>query len=133
MGTSNPEFLGTGLITPFRRMGSSDFMSSSGPELVRSSVRQIIGIQKGELRWRPKFGTRISKFKNKPNTEGVEHLLSDDIESSVRQHEPRATTITVAVNRRDNRLLASITWSLTSKNTAANQTLVGPDHFEVTI
>lgn len=131
MANVNQEFLGTGLITPFRRLGSADFMSSSGPDLVRSSIRQIVGIQKGELRWRPKFGSRISKLKNKPNTENVEHILSDDLQGSIKQYEPRATTVNVNVQRKDNKLLALVNWSLTSKNTPANQTIIGPDTFEV--
>jgi phage baseplate assembly protein W len=133
LSASNSEFLGTGLITPFRRLGSADFMSTSGPELVRSSIRQIVGIQMGEIKWRPKFGQRTGKLKNKPNTEAVEHMLSDDLQSGIKRHEPRATTVNVTVNRRDNKLLATIQWSLSTQNTTNNQTLVGPDSFDTVI
>ncbi len=133
MATTNQEFLGTGLITPFRRFGGADFMSSSGPDLVRSSIRQIIGIQRGEIKWRPTFGTRTARMKHKPNTEGLEHLLEDDLQGSIKQYEPRATTANVRASRRDNRIYATVQWSLSSKNTSGNQTLVGPDSFDTVI
>lgn len=133
MATTNQEFLGAGLITPFRRLGSADFMSSSGPDLVRSAIRQIVGIQRGELRWRPTFGTRIARMKHKPNTEGLEHMFNDDLQNAIKQNEPRVTTVNVTTNRQEDRLNAAIQWSLSSKNTSGNQTLIGPDNFNVVI
>ena len=58
------DFLGVGLLSPFRR-GARDFVSGGGVELVRSSVRQILGTRAavgkfaGELPWRPNFGSKL--------------------------------------------------------------------------
>lgn len=58
------DFLGDGLVQPLRRV-ARDFESKSGPELVRSSVSQILGTRAavgrnpGELPWRPNFGSKL--------------------------------------------------------------------------
>lgn len=127
------EFLGSGLIIPLTRLGGNDFVVSSGVQLVRSTIRQIIGTERGELRWRPGFGVTLTKYKNKINNDALESIVADNIESSIIQFEPRVNVISVSVTRTNNLLVAKITWSVIDHNTDSNQVLLGPDTFEVTI
>lgn len=127
------EFLGTGLITPLRRSGGNDFVVSSGVPLVRSCIRQIVGTNRGELRWRPAFGVTLQKYKNKINNPDLEDLVSNDITDAITQFEPRVTLSAVTTRRAGNQLIARISWAVIDRNTPDNQVLLGPDTFEVTI
>ncbi len=133
MGNTNQEFLGSGLTIPLRRIGASGFLTASGVPLVRACIRQIIGTNQGELRWRPKFGTQLLRYKHKPNNESLEELIKDDIMTALSSLEPRINQVDVRVNREGNRTIATITWSVIDKNNPSNQVLLGPDTFEVAI
>jgi phage baseplate assembly protein W len=129
----NQEFLGRGLLQPLQRLGAGDFISSSGIPLVRAAITQLIGTLKGEIRWRPSVGTRLAKYKHKPNTDGLAELISTELEASIKLYEPRISTVQVTVTRQDNVTTAKIVWSVIDKNVAGNNVLVGPDSFSVII
>lgn len=129
----NQEFLGRGLLQPLQRIGAADFKSASGIPLVREAVKQIIGTVRGEIRWRPTFGVRIAKHKNKPNTDERASLLSDELMGAIKQNEPRISTLEVSVTNTDNKLIANISWAVVETNVSSNNVLVGPDNFSVTI
>lgn len=129
----NQEFLGRGLLQPIQRIGASDFKNAAGIPLVREAVKQIIGTNRGEIRWRPTFGVRIAKYKNKPNTDERAQLLGDELMGAIKQNEPRISTLDVTVNNQDNKLIANISWAVIETNVSSNNVLVGPDNFSVTI
>lgn len=129
----NQEFLGRGLLQPFQRIGAGDFVSSSGIPLIRASIMQIVGTVKGELQWRPGFGTRLTKYKHKPNTDTLTELISTELESAIKLYEPRISTAQVTVTKDGNVITARIQWSVVDKNVSGNNTLVGPDTFSVII
>lgn len=129
----NQEFLGRGLLQPLQRIGAGDFVSSAGVPLVRAAIAQIIGTLKGELRWRPGFGTRLAKYKHKPNTDSLSELISTDIEAAIKLYEPRISTAQVTVTKDDNVSIAKISWAIIDKNVPGNNVIVGPDTFSVVI
>lgn len=129
----NQEFLGRGLLQPFQRIGAGDFVSSAGIPLIREAIKQIVGTLKGELQWRPSFGTRLAKYKHKPNTDTLAELVSTELQAAIKFYESRISTVQVNVTKQDNLLIATITWSVVDKNVPGNNTLVGPDTFSVTI
>lgn len=129
----NQEFLGRGLLQPLRRLGAGDFISSSGIPLVRAAITQIIGTHIGEIRWRPRMGTRLAKYKHKPNTDTLSELISTELEAAIKLHEPRISTVQVTVTREDNVSIAKIIWAIIDKNVAGNNVIVGPDTFSVVI
>lgn len=131
MSLANQQFLGSGLLSPLKRLGAGDFISSTGVTLVRAAIVQILGTQRGELAWRPSFGVTTVKHKNKPNTEALAAILADNIQSSLKQFEPRISTVQATVTNNGNQLIAQITWSVIDKNSANNQVIVGPDTFSV--
>ena len=114
-------------------MGAGDFISSAGVPLVRAAITQIIGTLKGEVRWRPRFGTRLAKYKHKPNTDSLTELISTELQASIKLYEPRISTLQVDVTRDDNVSIAKISWSIVDKNVAGNNVIVGPDTFSVVI
>lgn len=133
MPTFSQEFLGNGLIIPLRRLGGSDYITSSGVPLVRSTIRQIIGTLRGELLWRPTFGVTLNKYRNKINNDDLENLVAEDITDAIRQFEPRVNLLSVTARRTTNQLIVKISWNVIDHNTSDNQVLLGPDTFEVTI
>jgi len=62
---------GRGLITPFQRDGKGDFANTTGDQLLRSDLAELIGIigptadQRGELPWRDEVGTRLINLKHR--------------------------------------------------------------------
>lgn len=133
MSNNSQEFLGSGLTIPLRRIGASGFLTATGVPLVRACIRQIIGTSQGELRWKPRFGTQLQRYKHKPNNEELEELISDDITTNLSNFEPRINKVDVKIKRQNSQIIASITWSVIDKNNVNNQVLLGPDTFEVTI
>lgn len=66
------DFLGCGLVIPFER-GSLDFRNACEVELIKSSVRQILGTRAavgnflGDLPWRPDFGSKLWILRHRNN------------------------------------------------------------------
>lgn len=127
------DFLGRGLIAPLRRLGPADFVSSDGPELVRSAIRQIVGTRRGDIRWRPNFGLVLDRNRNKLENADLEALLISDIETAVRHYEPRIGTLRITVKFRDTQTVVRVYWAIINKNTPENQVILGPDTVEVLI
>jgi phage baseplate assembly protein W len=127
------DFLGRGLIAPLRRLGAADFVSSDGPELVRSALRQIVGTRRGEVRWRPTFGLLVDRSRHKLENDDLDALLRTDIETAVRQFEPRIDSLNITVKFTDTQTVVRIDWNIIAKNIPGNQVILGPDSVEVTI
>ena len=84
--------LGNGIISPLRRLASSDFVAGSNEALIRSAINQILITKPGELPWRPNFGTNIETFRHKNMSDADLGMLKDDIVNAVLTYEPRVTT-----------------------------------------
>jgi phage baseplate assembly protein W len=132
-GTTNQEFLGRGLMTPLQRLGGGDFISSNGVPLIRAAIKQIIGTELNEIKWRPRMAAGLERFKHKPNNESTGALIADAITTAIRKFEPRISTVEVHVTRTDSIAIAQVAWSVIDKNSPTNNVLVGPDSFTVTI
>lgn len=96
---------GTGLLSPLRRSGSSDFESGSGIDVLKSRVREILGTiadsgtSSGELPWDTEFGSsRLISLKHK-NLEGIEDFARSFIFEAVRTHEPGAIVTRIETDK----------------------------------
>ena len=58
------EFLGNGLLRPFRRDQKADFAAAGGEEVIKSAVGQVLGTMgssdftQGEVAWRTDYAER---------------------------------------------------------------------------
>jgi len=127
------DFLGAGPIIPLERRGGNDFVFGSGVPLIRSTIRQIIGTRKGEIRWNPAFGAAMDRQRHKLSTESFAAMVAEELQAAIRQFEPRVRVIDVKVTRFDTTVIARINWSIIDRNVAGNRVLLGPDTFEVKI
>lgn len=137
--TSN-QFLGSGLITPFRR-ASKDFASGSEIELIRANVRQTLGTMAafgeyaGELPWRPNFGSKLWVLRHRSNDPTLRAQARIFVDEAL-QWEPRVRVTEVVVENVNlenaNEVRIKVRYNLVTTNTTENQTLF-PQEFEDTV
>jgi len=87
---------GHGILCPFQRDGKGDFINGSGLGLLKSDVKELIGIigptrtQPGELPWRTRLGSRIMAMKHRRmHPEMVRSTADQFVTPTIRKFEPR--------------------------------------------
>lgn len=100
-------FLGSGIIRPFVRDKKQDFANSSGVDLVRSAVGQVLGTKaqtdsrSGELPWRTEFGSLIHLLRFRNNDAIFRELARTYVQDALQRWEPRVRVNTVRVKNQD--------------------------------
>lgn len=96
MGNENE--YGTGVLCPFQRDGKGDFVNGSGLALLKSDVKELVGIvgptrtQPGELPWRTDIGSRVLAMRHRGmHGEMVRATAEQNIVPTVRKYEKRVT------------------------------------------
>jgi uncharacterized protein len=89
------EFLGFGLLRPFRRDQKADFAAAGGGALIRSAVGQILGtvgssdFTQGELPWRTEFGSLLHLLRHQKNDRVLQELARVYVVDALKRWEPR--------------------------------------------
>jgi len=130
------EFLGAGLLIPFRR-GASDFVNGSDVELVKASVAQILGTRAavgdmgGDLPWRPDFGCKLWVLRNRKNDPTLQAQAVAFVYEAF-QWEPRAEVTAIQVEEQGdpNLLQILVRYRVISENVDANRVFL-PEFEEV--
>lgn len=104
------EFTGNGIITPMARLGTSDFLSAYGAALVKSRISQVLGTRKGELPWRPDFGSDLDRFRHKNLHERDKSALVNEVTSILAKWEPAISLTNVSITSRGTYTYVRITW-----------------------
>lgn len=135
------DFLGNGIVIPFRR-GVRDIVSASGIELIRSSVRQILGTRAsvgslvGELPWRPDFGSKLWVLRNRLNDATLEGQAVAFVREALLQ-EPRVRITDVFVEREPfsepNELRVRVQYTIIDENVDSNNVVLPDFEEEVVI
>lgn len=135
------DFLGNGIVIPFRR-GVRDIVSASGAELIRSSVRQILGTRAsvgdlvGELPWRPDFGSKLWVLRHRNNDPTLEGQAEAFVREALRQ-EPRVQVTDVFIERppftEPNELRVRVTYTIIGENVEDNNVILPEFEEEVVI
>lgn len=125
------DFLGYGLLRPFRRDGKSDFAAAGGDQLVRAAIGQILGTRaateatQGELPWRPEFGSKLHLLQHQRNDAVLQELARVYVVDALKQWEPRAIVKSVVVSREtqdgEDVLSATVRYTLIVRNVTGNQ------------
>lgn len=131
------DFLGNGLLNPLRR-GSRDFNSASGVDLIKASVRQILGTRAaigdervGELAWRPDFGSKFWVLKHR-NNDGTLRGQAIAFAYEALSWEPRIEVTEVTINDTNsspNELSIRILYRIIDQNVSGNRVFL-PEEFE---
>ena len=100
------ESIGHGIVTPFRRDGKGDFANAGGKTLLRSRVRQVIGVRgstqftQGEIPWRTDFGSAFDLLRHRKSQIVVNELGRVYARDAMRW-EPHADLTDVETSRLD--------------------------------
>lgn len=129
------EFLGFGLLRPFRRDRKADFAAAGGEALVRSAVGQILGTMassdftQGELPWRTEFGSLLHLLRHQKNDAVLQELARVHVADALKRWEPRVQLTSVQVTRErdrgENVLAIRLRYNIISANVAGNNVIVG--------
>lgn len=79
-----------GVSDTFLRDKKNDYASVSGSDCVRAHVRQILGTKRGEIPWRPTFGSRLHLLRHASNNPAANALAAYYALEALAQWEPRA-------------------------------------------
>jgi phage baseplate assembly protein W len=128
------EFLGFGLVRPFRRDARADFLAAGGELLIRSAVGQILGTvgasegTSGELPWRTDFGSLLHRLRHQKNDSVLQDLARVYVVDALKRWEPRIVVTAVTVQREqhdgENVLAIRIRYDVISTNTSGNNVIL---------
>lgn len=128
------EFLGFGLLRPFRRDRKADFAAAGGEALVRSAVGQILGTMassdftQGELPWRTEFGSLLHLLRHQKNDAVLQELARVHVADALKRWEPRVQLTSVQVTRErdggENILAIRLRYNIISTNVPGNNVIV---------
>jgi len=128
------EFLGFGLLRPFRRDQKADFAAAGGEQLIRSAVEQILGtvgasdFTQGEVPWRTEFGSLLNLLRNQKNDHVLQELARVYVVDALKRWEPRVVVTGVQVTRDpqsgENVLAIRIRYDVISTNVPGNGVLL---------
>jgi len=138
---SDSTILGYGLITPFRR-ASNDFETGGGVELIKSSLRTILGTvgasgtTLGELPFNQGLGTKLPFIKGTNlDSPEMEELARYHVVDAIRRNEPRVRLKQVRFikNRENFQLTIKLRYDIIDRNTSDNRVVVKDVEQEVAI
>jgi phage baseplate assembly protein W len=128
------EFLGFGLLRPFRRDRKADFAAAGGEALVRSAIGQILGTMasseftQGELPWRTEFGSLLHLLRHQKNDAVLQELARVYVVDALKRWEPRVQLTSVQVTRErdrgENVLAIRLRYNIISANVPGNNVLI---------
>ena len=135
--TGFPDFLGFGILTPFRR-GAADFVAGGGEEIIRSMVGQVLGTRagsdftEGELPWRGDFGSLLHLLKHQNNTQVLEELGRIRVAEALSRWIPQIRLKEVVITRElgpdqtreRNVLVIALVYDIIGLRQAGNEVLV---------
>lgn len=99
------EFLGFGLLRPFRRDLKADFAADGGEKVIRSAVGQILGTMagsdftQGEVPWRTEFGSLLHLLRHQKNDAVLQELARVYVVDALKRCEPRVIVTSVQATR----------------------------------
>jgi len=128
------EFLGFGLVRPFRRDARADFLAAGGEQAIRSAVGQILGtvgaseMTQGEIPWRTEFGSLLHRLRHQKNDSLLQELARVYVVDALKRWEPRIIVTDVRITReqqdRDNVLAIKLRYDVISTNTPGNNVIL---------
>lgn len=114
------DFIGAGLTFPIQLQNGRPLLSS-GFDLIRASIINILSYELGSRFFLAEFGSRLNELIEEPNDEILANLLNQFVIGAVTRWEKRIQTIaTSIVNENDTTIFISITYQVLNVNTPDN-------------
>ena len=136
-------FLGVGLLAPFARDQKSDFVSGRGVELIKSSIRRIVGVRgasetaQGELRWRTEFGSQLYRLRHSNNDDVLADIARVYVVDAITRWEPRVSVLDVVIERAASTfgpntvLRITVRFGVINQNVPSNRVFLAVDQVDV--
>jgi uncharacterized protein len=128
------EFLGFGLLRPFRRDQKADFAAAGAEKVIRSAIGQILGTMgssdftQGELAWRTEFGSLLHLLRHQKNDTVLQELAHVYVVDALKRWEPRVVVTSVKATREkqdgENILALRLRYNVISTNTPGNNVIL---------
>jgi phage baseplate assembly protein W len=122
-GAPDAGVLGRGWSAPTVVDGSGEARLVAGAELVRQSIRLVLGTRRGTRTMRPDFGAGLEDFLFEPVSTTTAALIRHRVETALVRWEPRIDVTEVLVDvadRRTGRIEITIGYQIRSTNTFYN-------------
>jgi len=113
--------VGRGLLAPLRRDGKGDFANASGLDVLRSNVGLVLGTigssnyTRGELPWRPEFGSLLHLLRHKNNDQLTRSLARQYVIDAITFWEPRVRVRRVEIGQEGARLSLLVRYDVLSR------------------
>lgn len=127
------DIVGQGLTIPIRRLSGRDFVSGAGEAVVRSAVSQILGTRRGEIPWKPSFGTYLERFRHQNATRFLVQDIIDECNEAISTWEPRVLIQDCKAGVNGNTITVSMTWFILADEQSATSAIAGPITQEETL
>lgn len=136
----DPAILGYGLLVPFRR-GANDFQSAGGEELVKASIRTILGTRcgsattQGEIPFNQALGSLLPLLRHENMDDpAIDELARYYVVDAIRRNEPRVRLREVRFVKApaDYSYTIIIRYDVIDRNVSGNRVLVRDVTQEVT-
>ena len=92
-------YIGTGLAFPLQITDTGGVALVSGKELIRQSIKIILGTTQGTRYFLGEFGSQIEKVLFQPNDEVLQSLLQTMIREALKTWEPRIAVTTITFEK----------------------------------
>ena len=93
-------------------------------DLIKSSIRTILGWPLGTRYFNDYFGSRVHELLEEPNDTILKTFIRRYVIDSITQHETRIVLDSVNIQRDDDRLLVSLIYTIPSIKVMDNLTLI---------
>lgn len=93
-------------------------------DLIKSSIRTILGWPLGNRYFNDYFGSRVYELLEEPNDTILKTFIRRYVIDSITQHETRIVLDSVNIQRDDDRLLVSLIYTIPSIKVMDNLTLI---------
>lgn len=136
-------FLGRGIVAPLARDQKSDFTSAAGVELIRASIRRILGVRgasetaQGELRWRTEFGSQLYRLRHQNNDDVLADIARVFVADAIARWEPRVALIDTVIQQDASSfgpntvLRITVRFGVINKNVPGNRVFLVVDKVDV--
>jgi len=134
------EYLGSGVLLPFRRDGKDDFANGVGLDVIKTSLTSIFGTlrsgpaNEGELPYNQELGSLLRLLRHRNiNDPTTQELATHYVLESILVNEPRVRAKAVGFDSRpsENKLVLRLTYDVVSRDTTGTNVLLSDVEQEI--
>lgn len=123
-------FVGRGITLPLK-LENGRVPVETGTELIKSSIRMILGWVYGTRFFLNEFGSRIEQLQNDPSDKVTRNILEDLTDEAIRTWEKRVEVVEIKAtsNQREGRVDLSIAYRI--RATDREDTVIYPFYYQI--